>query len=228
MPTDTFTGLPLLLISVIPGSLYTWAFERQAGSFGVALADRALRFIGVSLVFHICLGWPEYYFYRMTRPAHLDFGASRTFAILWAGALAYVAIPLVTGTMVGGLWVTRVGRESWSLIRSHLSEHAELRLLQLLVGRSPAPRAWDAVFSSRPNIFLRVQLVDGDWVAGAFDDTAYASGFPNDPDLLLSPAWSLDDNLNLESPLETSVYIPAGQIRLMELLTPEPAGETHD
>lgn len=102
---------------------------------------------------------------------------------------------------------------------------AELRLLRILVGRNRAPRAWDAVFSTRPSAFLRLKLADGSWVAGEFDEASYASGFPNDPDLLLSPAWSLDENLNLESPLDSNIYIPSGQVRLMEILTPQPPGD---
>jgi hypothetical protein len=223
VPIETLTGLLALLVSVLPGSLYTWAFERQAGSFGVALADRVLRFVGVSLIFHICFGWPEYVFYRLLRDG-LDhpYGWMR-FALLWTGGLLYVAIPLVAGSVVGGLWVSRVGREGWQWLRTRLTEQTELALLQTLVGRNPAPRAWDAVFTARPNVFLRLQLVDGTWGAGAFNAAAYASGFPNEPDLLLSPAWTLDDNLNLDSPLESSMYIAAGQIKLMEIL---PAGSS--
>lgn len=225
MPIETLTGLPVVFVGVLPGSLYTWAFERQAGSFGVALTDRVLRFVGVSLIFHIGFGWPEYIFYRLVRDGPNDPARWTRFALLWTGGLLYVAIPLAAGSVVGGLWVSRAGREGWRWLRKRLSEHTELLLLQTLVGRNPAPRAWDAVFTARPNAFLRLQLLDGTWVAGAFTTTAYASGFPNEPDLLLSPAWTLDDNLNLDSPLESSMSIAAGQIKLMEIL---PAGSSGD
>ena len=61
------TSLVALLIVglfVLPGSVYTWAFERQVSGYGLTLTDRTLRFIAVSISFHVLLGWPEYWLYR--------------------------------------------------------------------------------------------------------------------------------------------------------------------
>jgi hypothetical protein len=34
-----------VLIAVLPGAVYTWAFEHVAGAYGVTLADRTHRFL---------------------------------------------------------------------------------------------------------------------------------------------------------------------------------------
>ena len=70
MPS-TVVGLLVLVVAVLPGLAYTLMFERQAGSYGVALADRTLRFAAASAVFHLLLGWPEYGLYRIVR-GHTD------------------------------------------------------------------------------------------------------------------------------------------------------------
>ena len=65
-------------------------------------------------------------------------------------------------------------------------------LLRPAFGRTPAPRAWDDLFSDRPTTYLRVSVKDGDPVAGLFADGSYAGGFPHDADLLLEEAWGMD------------------------------------
>jgi hypothetical protein len=39
----TFAALAVLIVAVLPGAAYTFAFEREAGDFGVTVAHRALR-----------------------------------------------------------------------------------------------------------------------------------------------------------------------------------------
>ncbi|MGZ4468580.1 MAG: DUF6338 family protein [Nocardioidaceae bacterium] len=52
MPSSIL-ALAIIVIAVLPGSMYTWAYERQASAFGATLADRTLRFIALSLIFHL-------------------------------------------------------------------------------------------------------------------------------------------------------------------------------
>jgi hypothetical protein len=49
---DTFQALWILLLAFLPGAPYVWAFEREAGGWGLGVTDRLLRFVGVSAVFH--------------------------------------------------------------------------------------------------------------------------------------------------------------------------------
>jgi Family of unknown function (DUF6338) len=218
MPPASLIALAIVIVAVIPGSMYTWAYEREASAFGVTLADRSLRFIAISLLFHLALGWPEYALYRAALAGpRFEVGQ---FAATWAAVLLVVALPGVIGTVLGGLYATRNSREGWVVIRNRLSPEHEHRLLRLALGRTPAPRAWDDLFSDRPTMYLRVQTTDGTPVAGLFADDSYAGGFPNDADLLLEDAWDLAEDGSFGKSLGYPVYIPAGQIARMEIVRP--------
>jgi hypothetical protein len=49
---ETFQALMVLVVALLPGALYVWAFERFAGAWGVRFSDRVLRFVEVSAVLH--------------------------------------------------------------------------------------------------------------------------------------------------------------------------------
>lgn len=215
----TAVGLLVVLVAVLPGSLYTWAFERQVSAYGVTLADRTLRFLAASVLFDLVLAWPAYGLYRLAA-VHQDGRGFGQFAVAWLALLVVVAVPGGTGAVLGGLYVTRSDRSGWRWLRRWLTPERETRLLSVALGRAPAPRAWDNLFSERPNVYLRVRLADDQWVGGRFADASYAGGFPHDPDLYLEEAWAVDQasgELLGETGLGFPVYIPAGQIRWMEI-----------
>lgn len=218
MQPTTIIAVLLVVIAVLPGSIYTWAYERQASAFGVTFADRTLRFIAISLLFHLVLGWPEYVLYRVAFTGQM-FGAGQ-FAAAWSAALLVVLIPLATGTVLGGLYTTRNSREGWTRLRRRLSPSREQRLVRLALGRTPAPRAWDDLFSDRPYVYIRVRTIDGTWLAGRFADNSYAGGFPHEADLLLEEAWSIsaDDGTLGDRGLGYPVYISAAQIGWLEIV----------
>lgn len=54
-------GLLVLLLAILPGALYIWAFEREVGRWGIGLADRVLRFIGFTALFLAMLAAPIRY-----------------------------------------------------------------------------------------------------------------------------------------------------------------------
>ena len=218
MPPGSLVALAIVIVAVIPGSTYTWAYEREASAFGVTLADRSLRFIAISLLFHLSLGWPEYALYRVAL-AGPRFGGGQ-FAAVWAAIVLVVALPALIGTVLGGLYATRNSREGWAVIRKRLNPDREHRLLRLALGRTPAPRAWDDLFSDRPTMYLRVQTTDGAPVAGLFADDSYAGGFPHDTDLFLEDAWDLAEDGSFGKSLGYPVYIPAAQIARMEIVRP--------
>ena len=59
---DTFQALAVITIALLPGALYVWAFERQAGRWGIGFSDRALRFVGGSALLlegGLLLRWEE-------------------------------------------------------------------------------------------------------------------------------------------------------------------------
>jgi hypothetical protein len=221
MLPSSVTALAIVLIAILPGAVYTWAFEREAGAYGVTFADRTLRFLAASVILHLLLAWPEYVLYRLALRGHGEVLAGQ-FAALWAGFLLLAAIPAVAGTIIGGLYATRDTRQGWSRVRSRLSEEREKKLLRIIAGRDPAPRAWDDLFSGRPSCYLRVRTTSEQWLAGRFAADSYAGGYPNEQDVLLEEAYEMDDETGeLGDPVGYRVYIPASQIAWIEVIPQE-------
>ena len=170
---ETFEALAVVAVALLPGALYTWAFERLVGAWGVGFSDRLLRFVGVSAIFH-ALVLPGTYFV-WTNFLRGELGAVPDVGILWIFALLYVGIPIGAGSLVG--WATRSGH-SWA---------------KFFTGPEPAPRAWDHLFGSRPDGWVRLRLKSGTWIGGAFAQSEdgirpYAAGYPDPQDLYLAPA----------------------------------------
>ena len=210
-------SLGIVVAAILPGSMYTWGFERQVSAFGVTLADRVLRFIAISVLFHLVLGWGEYWGWRVAFAGD-RFGGGQ-FAVAWAVVAVLVLVPAALGTLVGGLWATRTNREGWSWARRALGDREEV-LTRVAVGRAPAPRAWDQIFSERPSVYVRVKTVTGDDVGGVFAQNSYAGGYPHGDDLLLEQAYSLRENGALGEPLGYPVYLAAGQVAAIEIVDP--------
>lgn len=217
MPPSTLVGFLIVVTTVLPGAVYQWAFERQVSAFGVTLADRILRFIAVSTLFHLVLAWPEYALYRIVL-AEPGLRSGQFFA-LWVLVGVLVVIPALVGSTLGGLYATRQTREGWRWFRMRISPVREDRILRLLLGRSPAPRAWDYFFSDRPTVYLRVRTFGGHWLAGRFARESYAGGFPHEADLLLEEAWDVDEDGQLgPTGLGYPLYISAGDIAWIEVV----------
>lgn len=207
-------------MAVLPGSVYTWAYERQASAFGASFTDRTLRFVAVSMCFQLVFAWPEYGAYRFEASSTHGF-ASGEFAVFWVVLMILIVVPLMVGSVLGGLYATRTDREGLRWLRRLMSPDAETRLLTMLLGRTPAPRAWDHYFSERPNAYLRIRLTDGRWVAGRFADQSYAGGFPHAQDLLLEEEWEVDQKdgaLLGAAGMGTPVYVADGQVQFIEVV----------
>jgi hypothetical protein len=220
MLPSSLVALGIVLVAVLPGAVYTWAFEREAGSYGVTLADRTLRFLAASTVMHLLFAWPEYAVFRVAIEGRSRILAGQ-FALLWLVLLLLSGLPAVAGTMLGGLYATRTMRTSWPRLRRWLTAEREQQLLRILVGRDPAPRAWDDLFSQRPHCYLRVRTTSDKWLAGKFASASYVAGYPNDPDLLLEEAVEVDQQTGvLGKPLGYPLYVAAGQIAWIEVIWP--------
>lgn len=220
MGPSTFVGLLIALVAVLPGALYVWAYERQSTARGVTLADRTLRFVAASVVLHLLLAWPEYGLYRLALHGG-DRLAVGQFAVAWFWLILVTVVPYGAGTILGGLYATRSAREGWERVRRRLPAEREERLLRVMLGRDPAPRAWDHLFSERPAAYLRVRTPEGHWIAGQFAEASYAGGFPHDRDLLLEQAWEVDQETGVlgERGLGYPVYLPASSIGWVDVLS---------
>lgn len=177
-------ALLVVLLAVLPGALYVYAFERQAGRWGIGVSDRLLRFIGFSAVLHSFAAPASYELYRQALRSRAIAEGRALPTWVWVLVLAYVFTPLLLGTVVGR--ATRAGRP-WAT---------------WFTGPSPAPRSYDHLFGtgSRDG-WVRLKIKDGPWILGAFarEDEglrSYASGYPHPEQLFLADTAECDDHGN--------------------------------
>jgi hypothetical protein len=173
---DSFEAVAVFLVALLPGALYVWAFERQAGRWGIGLSDRVLRFVGGSAIFHALLAPLTFRLWFEQWPDIRE--GSGVGLVTWLLILAYVLIPVTLGTLVGT--GTRKGR-AWS---------------RWLTGPYPAPRAWDFLLSGETEGWIRFKLKSGVWLAGVYakgnERISYASGYPEVQELFLSVGIRVD------------------------------------
>ena len=175
---DTSQALAIFLIALLPGALYVWSFEQLVGAWGVRFSDRILRFLGVTAVFH-ALAAPITYWLWVEFVVSGRLRSGDAPLILWFAAIAWVAVPIELGTLIGR--GTRKG----------------LRWAKVFTGPNPAPRAWDHLFGSTPDGWIRLRLKSGRWLAGAYatmpdGSRSYAAGYPEEQDLFLVEAIEVD------------------------------------
>jgi hypothetical protein len=176
---DTFQAIAVTTVALLPGALYVWGFEGQVGSWGIRLVDRVLRFFGYSAGFQALISPVTYWFYASYVQTGRLASGEQLPLYLWAIALGYVVVPFLSGRVVG-VGIRR--RWRWALF---------------LVGKDPAPRAWDDVFSGHPVAWIRIRLKSGGWVGGAFavdrrGRGSYAAGYPEQQDLYLAEEAEVD------------------------------------
>lgn len=175
---DSLESAGVIVLAVLPGALYTWAFERLVGRWGVGLSDRLLRFAGGSAIFHAVTA-PFTYWLWVTfwRSSRVPDGASLPLQV-WLVPLFYVGIPVALGTIAA------------------LGHRAEKPWARLLTGSDPAPRAWDYLFQGHPDGWIRCRMKSGVWIGGAFADSngrrSYVAGYPEPADLYLAQAVDVD------------------------------------
>lgn len=177
------TGLAIVFVAILPGALYTWAFEREIGRWGIGLTDRLLRFVGVSALFLAALTYPAHYVWRTYLHVRTVEGHFTNPVVegqdlppwLYSLPLLYAVIPIALGSVAAA-----AVRRKWRIARP-------------LVGADPAPRAWDFLFSEHPHGVVRLRLKDErGWVGGLFRDDSYAAGYPEEPqDIYLEETYEM-------------------------------------
>jgi len=175
---DTLQALVVILVGLLPGALYTWSFERVVGDWGIGLSDRLLRFVGVSSILQVVMAPATLWVWR----TFITTGRLREGDVplaLWPVAIAYVALPIALGIVVGR---GTLARAEW---------------VHVFTGPSPAPRAWDYLFGLRPDGWVRLRLKSGVWIGGAYTSNedgigSYAAGYPDEQDLFIAEAYALD------------------------------------
>jgi len=173
---SSFQAVAAIVLALLPGALYVWAFERQAGRYGIGASDRVLRFIGGSAVILAIFSTPLYLLYSEYWTA-VEAGDDVPLPLA-AVPPAFVLIPTIAGTVIGkGL---RTGSK-WA---------------KALTGPDPAPRAWDFLFQYHVDGWIRCRLKSGVWIAGAYAEAngrqSYAAGYPEPQDLYLASSVGCD------------------------------------
>jgi len=197
----TFAGVAVLIVALLPGAIYTWAFERVVGRWGIGLSDRLYRFVGISALFHALIAPATYNIWR----DYLRTGApdrDRFPLWMWGVAFLYVAIPAALGTLMavgldkGWAWATAVA------------------------GRSPAPTAWDAVFSGDPaGVAILMKLKSGSWVGGQYAEGSYVGGYPEPADIYLIRELRVDQTTGDFVRNQQGEEIPVGKYGLLVRLS---------
>lgn len=172
----TFQALAVVAVALLPGALYTWAFERIAGRWGISLADRVYRFVGISAFFHALIAPASYRIWiDQIQPGALQAGEHLPLW-LWPVALAYVALPAAIGTGLAAAF------------------KAERRWAKRVVGPVAAPTAWDALFSGEPGGYVLMKLKGGAWVGGEYEEGSFVGGYPAPADIYLVDELVVDQD----------------------------------
>lgn len=219
MPPATTQALIILALAVLPGALYVWAFEREAGAYGVTVADRVLRLLAVSAAIQVVFAPLAYAVWRLAFQGH-NFKSGQ-FALVWAGTLVLLGIPYVLGSVVGAVYAARANPTRRARLRQwlHLTPDRESRLIAVTGGARYAPTAWDAFFSGSPGAVVRVRTKTSGIVHGIYGKDSYAGGFPHSRDLLLEDTWAVDSAGKPRSLRGVSLLLPPEEIVAVEIRT---------
>jgi Family of unknown function (DUF6338) len=177
---ETFQALAVLVLALLPGALYVWAFERQAGAWGARLTDRVLRFVEVSAILHALFAPLTYWLWiTFIRSGRLSTGDVPLW--LWVFPVLYVGMPILGGSLVG------------------MGTRRNAYWTKLFTGPEPAPRAWDHLFGARPDGWVLLRMKSGAWIGGAYaridaNRTSYAAGYPEEQDLYLVQRADVDSS----------------------------------
>lgn len=171
---DTFEGLAVVLVALLPGALFMWSFERLAGRWGIGFSDRLLRFLGISVLLHALVAPATYNIWHDYLRSGALTSKEELPLWLWPTALAYAIVPIALGT---GLALGLARGVRWI--------HA-LRIAPL------PPTAWDAIFSVQPEGWVLMRLKSGRWVGGHYTEGSYAGGYPEPPDIFVSIECAVD------------------------------------
>lgn len=89
----------LLPLALLPGAFFQWAFERNAGRYGITLKDRLLRITGVSAVFLSIAAWPLHRIYA-NHWTEIKAGSPLP-TLMYVTPVVYLLIPSVLGWIYG-------------------------------------------------------------------------------------------------------------------------------
>ena len=178
--TTTLLSLIIIWLAVLPGALFIWAFEMLAGRWTTGIRGGLLRSVGYSAVFHI-LFLPLTYHLRVSYWDRMWEGMYVS-PWVWAYISLYVVVPITLGLLAG-----------WVITSVTYATSKRYRWIGLLVGRSPAPRAWDYLFGRQGLVgWVRLRTKTGLYMGGYYGEGSYVAGYPDTQDIYLTRAIEID------------------------------------
>lgn len=229
MPTN-IDGIIALLLAIVPGHvtnvIWSRAKTRQAPRGDLYTVLQALT---LSVIIQICAAPLTALLIYPARHDLLDIPLGALF--LWLLA-TLVILPGIVGTGLGHFedqylaWTRPQGATGHGLVGRRLAA------LAVRIRPSPAPSAWDRLFTRGilPGSWIVVEFNDGSTVAGAWEEGSGATTSPEPHGLILAEEWVLDADGNLAYPVEQTggVLIPTdANIRKIRVLKQE-SGESAD
>lgn len=213
MAPTTVTGLLIFLLFVVPGFVYQAVRISVRGRLpiDVELPTRIVRAVVTSgifgLVYLVILGD------SLIEAAH---GTGVGFDHPRIGAL----LALFGGILFpAGLAVLPAPQWAWvEAMRSRLPDVARY---------DATPTAWDKVFQSAEDVFVRVLTDDDQWVAGYYGPSSYATSYPEPHQLFLERAFQISSDGTIGDEIEgtAGVIVNCTQIQLLQLVKSPDADE---
>ena len=178
--TTTLLSLVIIWMAVLPGALFIWAFEMLAGRWTTGIRGGLLRSVGYSAVFHLVF-LPLTYHLRVFYWDRIWEGRYVN-PWVWAYLSVYVLVPIVLGLLTG-----------LSVRQTYSSAHRRYRWARLLIGKSPAPRAWDFLFGQNVIAgWVRFRTKSGLYMGGYYGEDSYVSRYPEPQDIYIGHAVEID------------------------------------
>lgn len=181
-----------VLLTVVPGFVYQGARSHFRGptpderELGVRIL-RALALSGIfALVYVGILG--SRLTSRISEPGR--YLESPRWSALWALLLLFV-IPFVAAVIIH-VWNAR-------------KQYPDLRWRELFRIYNPIPTAWDFANTRLEPGFVRVLTKEGLWIGGYAGERSFFTGYPENRELYLEVAWSLDNDGVFQFPVPNSV-----------------------
>ena len=180
--TTTLLSLVIIWMAVLPGALFIWAFEMLAGRWTTGIRGGLLRSVGYSAVFHIIF-LPLTYHLRVFYWDRIWAGRYVN-PWVWALIAIYVIVPIILGLLTG-----LAVRKTYSFAPKRY------RWANLLVGKPPAPRAWDYLFGQYSLVgWVRLRTKSGLYMGGYYGEGSHVSGYADPQDIYLGRTVEVDQD----------------------------------
>lgn len=216
MASTSVTGSLIFLLFIVPGFVFqaTRISARGRLPLDLELSTRIVRAVVTSgifgLVYLVALG-----------DVLLDAARGTGYAVSHPRLGGLIAL---LGGIVVPAGLALVPEPRWAWIQSLRKRIPEVAKYDF------TPTAWDKVFQSAENCFIRVLTKDDRWIAGYYGPSSYATSYPESHQLFLEKAFQVADDGTIGAQIEGScgVIVDCTEIQLLQLLVATDEKETSD